>query len=84
LEAVLDEEALLRWAKDILPVRSRLAELDRVAMDQAFLERAKAIGADPEFLSAFSRSGQETSSEPLPLSSPTIPSAGGFDAQAPL
>ncbi len=79
-----DETALLRWAKDILPVRSRLDETDRIALDRAFLRRAETIRADPELLSAFSPSQGEISSE-APHPSTISPSPqGGHDAQASL
>lgn len=57
-------------------------EPDAVALNQAFLRRAEAIGADPELMSAFAPS--QVASEPELLPDPTIisPSPGGYDAQA--
>jgi hypothetical protein len=82
LEAVEGETALLLGARDILPIRSRLDKPDRAALDQAFLRRAEAIGADPELLSAFSPSQGEISSK-APHPSAISPSPqGGHDAQA--
>ena len=50
LAGISDPDALLRWALDALPRRNQLDEDARAALDAAFLERATAIGADPELL----------------------------------
>ncbi len=80
LEAVQDEAALLRWAKDALPVRNRLGGEERAALHQAFLRRAEAIGACSDLLVLSQEPAPEISSAPLPVTAP----AGGHDAQATL
>lgn len=82
LEAMHDEEALLRWARDVLPVRAELEEEDRAALDEAFLRRAHAIGVDPALLSAFVPSLSAGGPEPGSASIITPPPLGGHDAQA--
>jgi hypothetical protein len=63
LAAIEDPEALFRWARTILPVRTRLSDGARGALDAAFHKRAKEINADPELLIAFAPASK---SEPGP------------------
>lgn len=53
LSRVDSDDALLRWALAILPLRNRLADGARASLDEAFLARADALGTDPELLLAF-------------------------------
>ena len=53
LARIEDADALFRWALEILPARNKLDEARRAEFDAAFLAKADAIGADPEFLIAF-------------------------------
>jgi hypothetical protein len=86
LEAVHDEAALLRWAKDTLSERAGMNEQDRAALTQAFVERAKAIGASSELPATSGFSSRNVSSERLPMPTPTSVAAGAelgdADAQA--
>jgi hypothetical protein len=84
LAAVGDEMGLLTWAKGALSCRGGLQERDRAALDEAFLQRAQAIGADPELLSAFVPAQETGEPELVPASSITPQPTGGHDAQAPL
>jgi hypothetical protein len=84
LEAVTDETALLAWAREALPHRSSLDEKDRAAFDQAFLQCAQALGADPELLSAFVPSKEVSEPKLNPNPAITPPPPGGHDAQAAL
>jgi hypothetical protein len=52
LALVQNPEALFRWALEVLPVRNKLAEEPRAALDAAFLAKADAVGTDPELLIA--------------------------------
>ncbi|MCC2654703.1 MAG: hypothetical protein K0Q60_4870 [Microvirga sp.] len=52
LAAITGADALLRWAVDALPRRNRLSDAERIQLDQAFLARAEALGADPDLLVA--------------------------------
>ncbi len=72
---------LLTWAREALSHRSGLDENDRAALDQAFFQKAEAVGADPELLSAFAPSYE--TSEPELRCEPSInpPLAAGHDAQ---
>ena len=54
LAHVTDADGLLRWAAAALPYRYSLDEDRRTALDGAFVQKAEAIGADPELLLAFS------------------------------
>jgi hypothetical protein len=82
LAAVQDEMGLLTWARDALSLRAELKEPDAVALNQAFLRRAEAIGADPELMSAFAPSQEVSESELNPHPATTPPRPGGHDAQA--
>ncbi len=53
LAQVQNPEALFRWALEVLPVRNKLADEPRAALDAAFLAKADAVGTDPELLIAF-------------------------------
>jgi hypothetical protein len=53
LAAIEDSEALLRWARAILPLRNRLSDEARGTIDAAFIKRAHELNADPELLIAF-------------------------------
>ncbi|WP_407530617.1 ERF family protein [Methylobacterium oryzisoli] len=54
LSAVQDADALLRWAREAMPVRRALSGEERDALDAAFLVKAEEVAADPEVLVAFS------------------------------
>jgi hypothetical protein len=82
LEAAQDETTLLVWAKDALLVRTSLDAAERGELNQSFLRRAQAIGADPELLSAFTQPTHDDNPGPLPSPAPTP--EGGHDAQAAL
>jgi hypothetical protein len=53
LAQIQDADALFRWAVNVLPVRNKLNDAQRAEFDAAFVAKADAIGADPEFLLAF-------------------------------
>ena len=42
----------MRWALDALPRRNRLSDAERAELDEAFLARVEALGADPDLFVA--------------------------------
>jgi hypothetical protein len=53
---IADADELLEWALEILPVRNRMPEDRRAALDRDFLAKAQELGADPDVLVAFETS----------------------------
>jgi hypothetical protein len=67
LAATKDIEALVAWAAKMMPLRNRMAEAPRAALDVAFLAKAKALGAEPDLLLAFAPHGPgEAPQDPEP------------------
>jgi hypothetical protein len=48
LAAITDPDALLEWALAVLPLRNRVPQDVRAALDAAFVERAGELGPDLE------------------------------------
>jgi hypothetical protein len=70
LAQIQDADALFRWAVNILPVRNKLNDAQRAEFDAAFVAKADAVGADPEFLLAFRPTSGLAEAENPPPSSP--------------
>jgi hypothetical protein len=77
LAQVQNPEALFRWALEVLPVRNKLAEEPRAALDAAFLAKADAVGTDPELLIAFGSPAMLAKFDGVPAA----PAAPGREAQ---
>jgi hypothetical protein len=78
LAQVQNPEALFRWALEVLPVRNKLAEEPRAALDAAFLAKADAVGTDPELLIAFGSPAMLDKLDGVPVAPPAPP---GREAQ---
>jgi hypothetical protein len=64
LAAIPDPDALLRWTIATLPIRNSLPAHAKQILDASFFQRAKELGADPDFLAAIAHPTPSSRSSP--------------------